>query len=157
MNRDVSSFVIQRVWVLDLLALLFLCRVLGQLGVYLGLFPFLPPMDQWQSGTLSYPVLLFSQIIILAVMLFIRRRLLTKGRLLALATARPLKVIVRTFATLYAAVMLVRLLVWWWGELNDFPFFGVWIPPVFHLVLAAYLLTITTVLSPINPESTTES
>lgn len=157
MSGSIPSSVIWRVRVLDLLALLFLCRVLGQLGVYLGIFPFLPPLGQWQSGALRYPVLLFWQTIILLVMLLIRTRLVTKGRLVGHVTARYLRTPVRAFAIFYAAVMLVRLLVWSWGELHDFHFFGVWIPPVFHLVLASYLFMVSTVLSPNDPQSTAAS
>lgn len=153
MSESVHPSVIRRVRVLDVLALLFLCRVIGQLGVYLGIFPFLPPMEQWQSGALHYPVLLFWQVVILLAMLFIRTRLITKGRLVGPVSAGYIRTPLRAFATLYAVVMFVRLLVWTWGELSDFPFFGVWIPPVFHLVLAGYLLIVSTVLAPNDPQS----
>jgi hypothetical protein len=46
---------------------LFALRVLGQLLVLLGVAPFLPPMDDWQSGLLPYPLLLASQVLILAL------------------------------------------------------------------------------------------
>jgi hypothetical protein len=42
--------------------------VLGQLLVAAGLAPWLPPIDQWQSGLLPYPLLLASQILILGVL-----------------------------------------------------------------------------------------
>ena len=39
---------------------------LGQLAVALDVAPFLPPMDEWQSGLLPYPVLLAAQVVLLA-------------------------------------------------------------------------------------------
>ena len=47
---------------------LFALRVVGQLLVVAGLAPFLPPMDNWQSGLLPYPLLLLSQIVILVLL-----------------------------------------------------------------------------------------
>ena len=47
---------------------LFVLRVLGQLLVASGVAPFLPPMEEWQSGLLPYPLLLASQIAIVAVL-----------------------------------------------------------------------------------------
>ena len=47
---------------------LFACRVLGQALVSAGLAPFLPPMDDWQSGLLPYPLLLASQLMLLGLL-----------------------------------------------------------------------------------------
>ncbi len=157
MTGTVPTSVIRRTRILDLLALLFLGRVLGQLGVYLGILPFLPPMDQWQSGALRYPVLLSWQVAILFVMLLVRKRLLSKGHLVSRSVASYLKPTTRIFAAFYAAIMSIRLLVWKWGELHDFPFFGVWIPPVFHLVLAGYLFALASSLSSNDTGHTKES
>jgi hypothetical protein len=130
--------------VLDLTALLFLARVLGQLGVYLGILPFLPPMEQWQSGLLDYPVLFSSQLLILAFMTLVRSRLAKKGWLLSRGVARLLHPLMRMFALMYAAVMGLRLILWIWLQDTGFEFPGGWIPPVFHLVLALYIFTMTT-------------
>ena len=46
---------------------LFALRVLGQILVVAGVAPFLPPMDDWQSGLLPYPLLLASQVLILVL------------------------------------------------------------------------------------------
>ena len=54
--------------VLWILLLLFALRVLGQLLVVAGLALFLPPMDDWQSGRLPYPLLLASQTLIVGVL-----------------------------------------------------------------------------------------
>lgn len=47
---------------------LFVLRVLSQLLVASGVTTFLPPMDEWQSGLLPYPLLLASQIAIVAIL-----------------------------------------------------------------------------------------
>jgi hypothetical protein len=57
-----------RAALLWILLTLFVLRVLGQLLVVNNLAPFLPPMDAWQSGLLPYPLLLASQIAIVAVL-----------------------------------------------------------------------------------------
>ena len=57
-----------RAKLLWVLLALFALRVTGQLLVVAGLAPFLPPMEDWQSGLLPYPLLLASQILILAVL-----------------------------------------------------------------------------------------
>jgi hypothetical protein len=47
---------------------LFLLRVLGQIEVVLIAPAWLPPMEQWYSGLLPYPLLLPAQILILMLM-----------------------------------------------------------------------------------------
>ena len=59
---------VTRPQLLWLLLAAFALRVLGQLLVVAGVAPFLPPMDEWQSGLLPYPLLLVSQILILALL-----------------------------------------------------------------------------------------
>ena len=52
-------------WVL----MAFFClRVLGQILVDFWRVPFLPASEEWFSGTLSYPPLLASQVLILLLM-----------------------------------------------------------------------------------------
>ena len=57
-----------RATLLWILLSLFTLRVLGQLLVVAGIAPFLPSLDDWQSGLLPYPVLLSSQILILGTL-----------------------------------------------------------------------------------------
>ena len=57
-----------RATLLWILLTLFALRVLGQLLVVLVAAPFLPPMDEWQSGLLPYPLLLASQIVTVALL-----------------------------------------------------------------------------------------
>ena len=123
-----------------ILFVLFALRVAGQLAVANGLAPFLPPMDQWQSGLMPYAALLAAQLVILAVLglvcvQFSRRRGYFVRPHRGLAT--PLWVV----AWLYASLMILRYAIWmtikpdqrWTGDL---------IPVVFHLVLAGFLLTV---------------
>jgi hypothetical protein len=46
---------------------LFCLRVLGQMLVAFAGVTFLPPMKEWQSGLLPYPVLLLSQFAIIGL------------------------------------------------------------------------------------------
>ena len=57
-----------RIRVLWICVGLFLLRVLGQLEVVLIAPAWLPPMEQWYSGLLPYPLLLPAQILILMLM-----------------------------------------------------------------------------------------
>lgn len=120
---------------------LFAGRVAGQLAVAIGIAPFLPPMEQWQSGLLPYPALVTAQAAILAVLgtvciqfsrgrgYFVRRR----GWL-----GTPLWIV----GWMYAFSMAVRYAVWmtvrpdqrWTGDL---------IPVAFHIVLASFLLVLS--------------
>jgi hypothetical protein len=50
-----------------LLLFFFILRVIGQLLVFLGAAPWLPPMSAWYSGLLPYGPLLVSQIAIIVV------------------------------------------------------------------------------------------
>ena len=52
--------------ILSALALLFALRVTGQWVAFRWAPDFLPPMEAWYSGALPYPLLLPSQLLILA-------------------------------------------------------------------------------------------
>lgn len=125
--------------VLGVLAALFALRVLGQALVAAGLAPFLPPMEQWYSGLVPYPVLLPIQ----AVMLVLMAKLIVdvwRGSG-AFSVARPrLGRILKGFSYFYALAMVARYVIvmivhpeWRW--------FGHTIPIWFHLVLAAFVHT----------------
>jgi len=103
---------------LTILFALFVLRVVGQLLVVLFAPPWLPPMEAWYSGLLSYPLLLPSQILIIGLMIWMIRRP---------PPVRRAPVIV--FATIYALGMIVRYAVLRTHE----------IPVFFHLVLASFL------------------
>jgi len=129
---------------------LFALRVLGQLLVVAGVAPFLPPMDEWQSGLLPYPLLLVSQIVILAILAtvcvqFTRGNGYFVGRRVWLAT--PLWMV----GWIYAIGMVLR-----YAVLRRDA-----IPVAFHIVLASFLLAVasyqrrqdepTTPTNPTNP------
>src|SRR5258706_13297270 len=50
------------------LLLIFCMRVFGQLAVAAWNVSFLPPMEEWFSGLIPYPALLFVQFVILGVL-----------------------------------------------------------------------------------------
>lgn len=115
------------------LTALFLLRILAQ--PLADRIPALPPFDAWQGSRLPYPLLLASQLVILALMVWGNLRapgLRTQPRL-----ARVLTIV----GAAYFATMFVRLgvgLLW-----ADAP---VWfqrpLPAFFHLVLASWVLLI---------------
>jgi uncharacterized protein len=129
-----------RAAVLWTLLCLFALRVTGQLLVVLEVAPWLPPMDEWQSGLLPYPVLLFTQVIILVVLAtvsaqFSRRRgyLVRHNRRLGGALWVAGWVYACSMVVRYVVTMSLRPEKRWTGDL---------IPIVFHLVLASFLLTV---------------
>ncbi len=119
---------------------LFLARVLGQALVAFFDVPFLPPMTEWYSGLLPYPILLPVQIVMLVVMgkidtdvargigAFARRRSAV-GRVL------------RWSSYVYAGGMVLRyvLTMTWHPERR---WLSGTIPIVFHWVLAGYVWTL---------------
>lgn len=110
---------------------LFALRVLGQLLVVTGVAPFLPPMDEWQSGLLPYPVLLASQLVILMLLAtvcvqFSRRRGFFVRRNARLGSSLWI------VGWIYAIGMVVRYAL----LRRDI------IPVIFHIVLASFLLVV---------------
>ncbi|MCZ6895416.1 MAG: hypothetical protein O7H40_15400 [Gammaproteobacteria bacterium] len=123
--------------ILGSLTFLFFLRVLGQALVAFFNVTFLPPMEQWYSGLIPYPILLSIQIIIVLAQVrlsvdlylqkgfFVRRRP-TAGRILS------------WFSAVYFLAMLARYII----TMMLYPerrWFGGTIPIFFHWVLAAYL------------------
>jgi uncharacterized protein len=119
---------------------LFTGRVAGQLAVSLDAAPFLPPMEQWQSGLLPYPVLLVSQLILIAGLGTICRQF-SRGGGYFVEPHRWLGTPLWITGWIYAGGMVVRYAAWmalkpeerWTGDL---------IPVVFHIVLASSLLIV---------------
>jgi hypothetical protein len=119
---------------------LFVLRVLGQAIVAVRDVGFLPPFEQWYSGLLPYPLLLPAQIVLAALMLkivgdfaradgyFVRLRPRTGRILIGLGCLYALAMVVRYGLTM-AAYPERR---WFTGT----------IPIWFHLVLAAFVLTL---------------
>lgn len=110
---------------------LFTLRVAGQLLVVIGAAPFLPPMEDWQSGLLPYPVLLASQVLIIGVLAAVCVHVSRGAGYFARGhswLATPLWII----GWIYVAGMLVRYAV----LRRDL------IPVTFHIVLASFLIVV---------------
>ena len=122
---------VSRPALLWILLSLFALRVVGQLLVVAGVAPFLPPMDDWQSGLLPYPSLLTSQIVILVLLTIVCLHFSRNdGYFVRHHTwlATPLW----TAGWIYAIGMIVR-----YALLRRDA-----IPVVFHIMLASFLLVV---------------
>lgn len=117
--------------------LLFVFRVLAQWSLTVWDVPFLPSFNEWYSGTMPYPQLVFSQVLIAIVMAFVAVRF-TQGKVMA---KRSLGIILLIFGSLYFTVMLIRLVVGFMGW-SDAVWFHRPIPSFFHLVLASFVLLV---------------
>ncbi len=115
-----------------LFTLLFFVRVAGQLLVWRRSPGWLPPMREW--NLVPYPVLLPIQLVFLATMTALAATLEPVDPRPSFGRA------LIVLAVLYAAAMVVRYAVRMVRR-PDARWFGGAIPIVFHLVLAAYLLT----------------
>jgi hypothetical protein len=127
--------------VLSFLAALFLLRVVGQALVAFADVRFLPPMSEWYSGLLPYPILLPTQLAILVVQAWIAYDF-ARGRGV-FVTARPrIGRAVVALGFVYFAVMVARyVLTMTWHPERRWLGTGT-IPIVFHWILAAYLVTL---------------
>ena len=120
---------------------LFAGRVAGQLAVVNGMAPFLPSMDQWQSGLVPYPALLAAQVAILVSLGLVCVQF-SRGRGYFVKRRRWLGTPLWIAGWIYAGAMVVRYAVWmtvrpdqrWTGDL---------IPVVFHILLAVFLLVVS--------------
>jgi hypothetical protein len=126
---------------LALLAALFLLRVVGQALVAFSGTPGLPPMGEWYSGLLPYPLLLPVQVAILALLGWICADF-ARGAGYWVRPRPRLGRWLQRASYVYAGAMVVRYVVTmavhperrWLGAGT--------IPIVFHWVLAAYLFTL---------------
>ena len=134
-----EPFNAQRPYVLPLGALLglFLFRVCAQLLQAIAPVSFLPPFAAWHSETLSYPVLLASQLLILWVFYLIYRGFQRGG----VVPKRRRGLLLLGIGGIYFAVMLFRLVA---GATfaAEHHWLGAKIPAFFHLVLASFLLVV---------------
>lgn len=121
----------RRAAVLWILLALFVLRVLGQLLVVAGVAPFLPPMDEWQSGLLPYPLLLTSQILIIGLLATVSAQF-TRGSGYFVRCHGWLASPLWITGWIYAIGMVVRYTL----LRRDV------IPVVFHIVLATFLLAV---------------
>ncbi len=119
---------------------LFVLRVAAQLAIAVGFGSFLPPWEEWFSGTLAYPPLLASQIAIILTFGKIATDL-TRGRGFFAIPRRRLGSALIALGSLYAAVMVVRYAV----RMSLYPlerWSGGSIPIFFHWILAAFVLVL---------------
>jgi hypothetical protein len=124
-------------WVCWSLAGLFAARVLGQAVQRVLPQPFLPPFDAFQGSRLPYALLLGAQVVILAAMALAswriqRRRLVPVPRI---GSA------LRLLGVVYMPFALTRIVIGW-AVPDANAWFRAWIPAVFHVVLAAFVLTL---------------
>ena len=117
--------------VLAALTVLFGARVLGQVLVAFVGVGWLPPMEAWYSGLLPYPILLPTQVCILAVQTAIDLDVWRGRGFFARLRPRAGRRL-RWLAGIFALAMLIRLVV-----TGSHP-----IPVTFHWVLAAYIFTL---------------
>lgn len=126
---------------LSVLAGLFLARVAGQaLVAFLGT-PWLPPMGEWYSGLLPYPLLLPAQLAILVVQGKVSVDLV-RGRGAFVRPGRRTGRLLLVLGLLYLGGMLLRyaLTMSWYPERR---WLGAGtIPTAFHVVLALWVLVL---------------
>jgi hypothetical protein len=122
---------------LAVLALAFFGRVVGQVLVVLFAPSWLPPMAEWYSGLMRYPLLLPSQIAILALQFLVSRDLWRGAGPFAVRRPR-LGLGMRWFSIVYFAGMVLRYVLTMW-LLPERRWFHGTIPIFFHWVLAGYL------------------
>lgn len=118
-----------------LLTTLFCFRVIAQPATLFFEIPYLPPFQDWYSGVMPYWLLVIFQITIIGVM--VNTNIAHSGRrvIANLKRGRVLLVIGLT----YAAIMAARLILGY-TLLADHYWFANSIAPLFHLVLATYIL-----------------
>ena len=119
-------------------ALLFF-RVIGQIVVVIWGPRWLPPMDQWQSGLLPYPVLLAGQAVVMTIMVWIAVDF-SRGAGPFVQPRPEMGRFVVWFSYAYFAAMVVRYIIRMTRR-PDQRWFGGAIPIVFHSVVAAFLWT----------------
>lgn len=120
-----------------LLLLLFCFRVVAQLAAVAGAGSFLPSFEAWHSAVVPYWLLLSTQIAIVFVFSWTAWKF-TRGNV----RARPsLGRWLLGFGSIYFGVMVVRLALGL-TVYGSHPWFGKWLPTLFHLVLASFLLIV---------------
>lgn len=129
-----------RLAVLWACTVLFLLRVVGQLEVLLVAPSWLPPMNEWYSGLIPYPMLVPIQIAILMLMSALAMRETQAGRRAASEPGNWMPW-VRRFAVVYFVAMMVRLMLQLLRDADNVIDAG-GIPVAFHWVLALFLLVL---------------
>lgn len=119
---------------------LFGLRVAGQLMVVTRAPRWLPPMEQWQSGLLPYPVLLASQLALTGTMALIAYQFtVAEGDFVDAAPRAGLVALVLSW--IYVGGMVFRY-GWSMWRHPERRWFGRTIPILFHCVLASFLFVV---------------
>lgn len=119
------------------LTVLFAIRVAGQATQRWWPQSSLPPFGAFQGSGLPYPLLLFAQVIILALMVRATRHV-------AAGTYKPSVRKIRFlswFGGVYMAGSVLRIMVGYAVPTAP-PWFSTWIPAFLHLVLAGFVITL---------------
>lgn len=117
------------------LIVLFIVRVIAQPTSLIIKSKFLPSFESWHGGVLPYPVLLISQMLIIAWMVYITRQFHTGSVIPNYRIGKYVLII----GSVYFLIMLVRLTLGL-TILSAHRWFGSTLPAFFHLVLASFLL-----------------
>jgi hypothetical protein len=124
---------------LGLCTVLLVLRAIGQIVVVRWAPRWLPPMDQWQSGLLPYPVLLAGQVCVLTLMIRITVDVSRGSGFFAEAMPQPGRAVL-WFSGVYFAGMVLRYAIRMTRR-PDQRWLGGTIPIIFHCVVAAFLWT----------------
>lgn len=126
---------------LFLLTALFAFRVFAQMATLQYSIPLLPDFEAWHSGSMPYGLLVFFQIIILAMMMRTSHRAWKNS----LTASRKMGDFLWGFGIIYLTLMIARLIL---GQtvLEEYRFFSNTITTSFHFVLAAFVMTTAYVL-----------
>jgi hypothetical protein len=122
------------------LTALFVLRVVGQVLVAFCGVTFLPTLDQWDSGLISYPILLSVQCVLIVLMVYIARSVSSAQGFFGVPRPK-LGRFLRSFGVIYFLSMLARYAI----TMTFYPerrWFGYTIPIVFHFVLATFVLVL---------------
>jgi hypothetical protein len=125
------------VTILGVLTFAFSLRVIGQAVQAWAPQSFLPPFAAFQGSSLPYGVLLFSQLLILAAMIVVTARIY-RG---TLTPRRRTGGALALLGGAYLSVSIVRILIGFFIAAAP-AWFRTWLPATFHLVLAAFVLTL---------------
>jgi hypothetical protein len=115
---------------------LFAGRVLAQAIQRWWPQPFLPTFGRFQGSGLAYPLLFSSQLVILALMVWMAGLVTSGSWHPAPRRLRALSI----FGCLYMAASVLRILIGWLMPTAP-EWFRAWIPGFFHLVLAGFVIT----------------
>lgn len=122
------------------LLVLFCLRVLGQLMVALFQVTYLPPMSEWQSGLLPYPLLLIFQCLIIVLYGRVCFDFYRQSGFFYVPNTRLARPLMRV-GTLYFLSVAIRLLIWTTIFQHHIWFSGT-IPIFFHFVLASFVIVL---------------